>query len=173
MFKYLSEKFPDKVIVIKKGGDQFLYFARIVYANVTICSVSTFCMYPSLGSNGSVYFPVSKLLPHHGSNSYISKQFHWFSDPPVVTNMKDYHPWFLVKYALAGRDIPKEDMESQLIKGSSRSVYYVKNGTRHAFGGMETFEGLGFKWEDIWQVSDTQIQMFPQGEDMKLPPPAV
>ena len=97
----------------------------------------------------------------------------WFSEPAVVSNIKDYHPWHLVKYTLKGvppGSIPKEDMEGQLIKGSSRSVFLVKNGTRHAFGGMEVFEGLGFKWEDIWAVTDKEIELFKQGEDLQMPP---
>lgn len=176
LFKYLKDKFPDKVIALKKGGDQFLDFARLAYANVTICSVSTFCLYPILGSNGTVYFPVSKLLPHHHystqsntTSNYLSTHIHWFADPPVVTNIKDYHPWHLVKYTLQGvTDIPKEDIEGQLVKGSSRSVYLVKNFTRHAFGNMETFEGLGYKWENIWHLSDNQINIFPVGDTLSL-----
>ena len=45
---HLIKLFPKSTIVIKRGEDPFLDYARLVYSNVTICLASTFCLWPAL-----------------------------------------------------------------------------------------------------------------------------
>ena len=45
---HLIKLFPKSTIVIKRGDDPFLDYARLVYSNVTICLASTFCLWPAL-----------------------------------------------------------------------------------------------------------------------------
>ena len=65
---------------IMVGGDQFLDYARLAYSNVTICSSSTFCLWPALANNGDVYFPLTALVANSGSNATakdLGPRFHW------------------------------------------------------------------------------------------------
>jgi hypothetical protein len=50
LYGFLKKTFPSSVIVIKRGGDPFLDYARIAYSNITICSASTFCLWPALSN---------------------------------------------------------------------------------------------------------------------------
>lgn len=59
---FVKDSFPNATVVVKRGGDMFLDFARIAYSNVTICSASTFCFFASLGSRGVAHFPATKLI---------------------------------------------------------------------------------------------------------------
>ena len=52
LFNHFTKLFPKAVVVIKRGGDQFLDYARLAYADVTICSASTFCLWPALANRG-------------------------------------------------------------------------------------------------------------------------
>ena len=54
---------------MKRGGDAFLDYARLAYSNVTICSASTYCIWPALAnSNGQVYFPLTPLIAKAETN---------------------------------------------------------------------------------------------------------
>jgi hypothetical protein len=54
------EQFPDAVVVILRGFDLFEDLARLTYAKTTICSVSTFCLWPAISNDNTVYFPLTK-----------------------------------------------------------------------------------------------------------------
>ena len=62
LFEYLKKNFPDSTIVIKRGGDLFLDYARLTLSNVTICSASTYCLWPALAHEGVVHFPLTSLV---------------------------------------------------------------------------------------------------------------
>jgi hypothetical protein len=44
------------------AGDLVLSFAQMTLSRITICSSSTFCLWPALTSEGTAYFPHSTLL---------------------------------------------------------------------------------------------------------------
>ena len=52
LFEFLKKERPQATIVVKRGGDLFLDYARLAFAKVTICSASTYCLWPALASIG-------------------------------------------------------------------------------------------------------------------------
>jgi hypothetical protein len=62
LFEYLQSNFPKATIVVKRGGDLFLDYARLAFANTTICSASSYCFWASLANNGTVHFPVTTVI---------------------------------------------------------------------------------------------------------------
>jgi hypothetical protein len=72
LFEYLTEKFPKSTIVIKRGGDLFLDYARLSLAKTTICSASSYCLWPALANNGTVHFPLSSLVAGADSLELVS-----------------------------------------------------------------------------------------------------
>lgn len=79
---YLKEHFPLAKIVVKRGDDLYIDMARLAFANTTICSVSTFCLWPAIANNGTAYFPLSKLVV--GGDQSISLGFQWLVQPEVL-----------------------------------------------------------------------------------------
>jgi len=105
LFSYLRKHFQHSTIVIKRGGDIFLDYARLGTANTTICSVSSFCFWPAVSNPGTSYFPLTNLIagahmnttaPNFGSN------FHWI-DEPIISNMKKFRPWTQIIDVLTGK----------------------------------------------------------------------
>jgi len=62
LHQYLVGQFPRSVVLLQRGGDPYADLVRLADAPVLICSVSTFCLWPALASNGTVYFPVTPLV---------------------------------------------------------------------------------------------------------------
>lgn len=71
LIEFLSVRFPSAEVLAERGGDMIRNFAQIAFANTTICSASTFCLFPALASNGTAYFPRSQLLLH-GNESLLA-----------------------------------------------------------------------------------------------------
>lgn len=97
LFSYLTKLHPNAIVVVKRGGDQFLDYARMIYANVTICSASTFCLWPSLANvGGKSYFPLTPLVAKATSNTtapFLGKHFHWIDDVEMIKEFKGFRPW--------------------------------------------------------------------------------
>ena len=66
LFEFLVRMFPKATVLLKFGGDPLLDMARLALANVTICSASTFCLWPAIANNHKAYFPVTDLIGHTG-----------------------------------------------------------------------------------------------------------
>ena len=77
-----------------------------------------------------------------------------------------WRPWYLIEYALNGLPVNSKDIERHTVKGSGRAVYYVINQTKYAFPNGDTFEGLGFDWNDVWYLTDNDLSVFPAGPDI-------
>jgi hypothetical protein len=99
LFRRLRTTFPRAVVVVKRGGDQFLDYARLAYANVTICSASTFCLWPAIANPwGQAHFPLTPLAAGSGSNAtakagVFGKHFHWIRDVEMLKEFKHFRPW--------------------------------------------------------------------------------
>jgi len=97
LFSYLTKSFPKAIVVVKRGGDQFLDYARLIRANVTICSASTFCLWPSLANvGGNSYFPLTPLVAKATSNTtapFLGSHFHWIDDVEMIKEFKSFRPW--------------------------------------------------------------------------------
>jgi hypothetical protein len=104
LFVYIENHFPVSTILISRGGNMFVDMARLALANTTVCSASTFCLFPAVAHNGSsVYFPVTKLI---GKNERfpINDHFHWISEP-LITD-ENFSPWENIEYALNNITLP-------------------------------------------------------------------
>lgn len=97
LFDYLKKAFPDAIVVIKRGGDQFLDYARLAYANTTICSASTFCLWAAIANeNGNVYFPLTSLVGGANTESNapeIFPNFKWITDVEIIKDFSNFKPW--------------------------------------------------------------------------------
>jgi len=78
---YLKAHFPHATVVILRGQDVFDDLARLTYANTTICSVSTFCLWPAIASSNKAYFPVSKLIAKEHTQFDYGPAFTWLTAP--------------------------------------------------------------------------------------------
>jgi hypothetical protein len=105
LFEYLRKHFPLAVIVMKRGGDQFLDVARLAYANITVCSASTFCLWSALANNGAAYFPLTPLVGWSGWNEtakYLGPNFHWIREVEIIKEFKQFKPWNSIINVLEG-----------------------------------------------------------------------
>ena len=99
LFKRLCQAFPAAVVVVKRGGDPFLDYARLAHANVTICSASTFCLWPALANpHGQVHFPLTPLVGNSGTNAtakdgIFGPRFHWIKNFEMIKDFKQFRPW--------------------------------------------------------------------------------
>jgi hypothetical protein len=55
---------------------------------------------------------------------------------------------------------------TRLLKGSGEQVYWMENGFRRHIPDMDTFRKLGYRPEDIFQISDELLGTWPLGEPL-------
>jgi hypothetical protein len=97
LMEYLHALSPSATIVVKRGGDLFLDYVRLSRARVTICSASSYCLWPAIANrNGSAHFPLTSLAA--GADSIelapnLGAHFHWIEDPKIISNFKNVKPW--------------------------------------------------------------------------------
>lgn len=66
--------------------------------------------------------------------------------------------------AITGPGSPGAPANSPLVMViGTATVYYVENGVRHVFPDIETFELLGFKWNQIREISAVEMAHIPEG----------
>lgn len=82
LFQYLTTTFPKSNILIRRGDDIYTDFVRLSYANITICSASTFCLYPAIYQGSKAYVPRTNLIVK--GNTALNLGFHWISNPSIV-----------------------------------------------------------------------------------------
>ncbi len=97
LMEYLQALSPSAIVVVKRGGDLFLDYVRLSRAKVTICSASSYCLWPAIANvNGSVHFPLTSLAA--GADSIelapdFGSHFHWIAEPKIISNFKNVRPW--------------------------------------------------------------------------------
>lgn len=109
LFNYLKIHYPDATIVVKRGGDLFLDYARLAFANVTICSASSYCLWPSLANTGTVHFPLSSLVAGADSMALapnLSSNFHWIN-VDIISDFRKFRPWTQIIDVLEGKSNAK------------------------------------------------------------------
>jgi hypothetical protein len=82
LFTYLTQLFPQAAVLIRRGGDLTEDLLRLASARTTICSVSTFCLWPALANNHTAYFPLTKLVLRKDATRDLGIK--WISTPAVV-----------------------------------------------------------------------------------------
>jgi hypothetical protein len=76
---YLASKFPTSNVITLRGMSPFDDIVRLTYAKLTICSVSTFCLWPAISRTNTVYYPQTLLIANN-EQPFYSSNFHWFND---------------------------------------------------------------------------------------------
>lgn len=86
---YLARSFPSTTVLTLRGLSLYDDLVRLTLSNVTVCSVSTFCLFPAMTSSGDVYFPVSALVAE-SSNPTYGPRFHWMNkaDERILSGAK-------------------------------------------------------------------------------------
>jgi hypothetical protein len=86
LHQYLMSSFPHTIVAILRGNDIFDDMARLTLANTTICSVSTFCLWPAVANTHTAYFPLTRLVAKEDVESFdYGNSFHWLKDPKDKT----------------------------------------------------------------------------------------
>jgi len=57
--EHVSSLRPDADVILKRGDPIIHDLARIAFSNVTVCSGSTFCLWPAMSATGLVYMPLN------------------------------------------------------------------------------------------------------------------
>eukprot|EP01041_Mallomonas_annulata_P011305 gene11305-23659_t len=82
LFRYLTKRFPNSTILIRRGDDLYVDMIRLTLAKTLICSVSTYCLWPAIANEGVAYFPWTPLVA--GGRTDVDLGFTWLTSPPVV-----------------------------------------------------------------------------------------
>lgn len=110
LLAYILQHRPNATVVIKRGGDMFLDYARLSFANVTICSASSYCFWAAISNTkGTVHFPCSVLIAGADNIGLAPNMtalglnnFHWIGEPAYISNFRNYKPWTLILDVLKG-----------------------------------------------------------------------
>lgn len=79
LHQYLVKRFPTSSVAILRGLDMFDDMVRLTFAKTLICSVSTFCLWPAISNEGTVYMPVSPLFAA-GTTPTYGPNVNWLRD---------------------------------------------------------------------------------------------
>lgn len=82
LFSYLTRLYPLATVVVLRGANMYDDFTRLALAQTTICSVSSFCLWPALASTTTAYFPITRLIAKATTPRYHD-QFHWLDKFPA------------------------------------------------------------------------------------------
>eukprot|EP01038_Epipyxis_sp_PR26KG_P017038 gene17038-23422_t len=82
LFDFLRSKFPDSIIYIKRGGNLMVNMIQIMHSQISICSASTFCLWPAIAAKNVVYYPTTELILN-ATNPYFAWHFHWIVNPTL------------------------------------------------------------------------------------------
>ena len=91
LFTFLNERYPSSTVVVRRGDDLHTDLARLAYAKVTVCSVSTFCLWPAFVGEGMRHFPVSRLIVGGLPSVDLGPGFKWIRSPSVILGAKNEH----------------------------------------------------------------------------------
>lgn len=72
---------PNAIVVVKRGSNPYTVMSQFAFANITICSPSTFCLYPAMAREKPTYFPLGTHADYINSNNPIHPNFHFLRSP--------------------------------------------------------------------------------------------
>ena len=90
IFDDLQHAFPDATVVIKRGGNEITIWCQFAFANITICSPSTFCLWPSLAREGLTYMAATDYVGAYRGSAKghipLHKNWFWIQKPNIYNN---------------------------------------------------------------------------------------
>jgi hypothetical protein len=90
LVNYLHRYFKNATILVRRNDDLFADFARLAYSNTTVCSVSTFCLWPAIAHQGTVaYFPRTRVVLG-GKMPDLGPKFIWLKEPRIIKGATFY-----------------------------------------------------------------------------------
>lgn len=100
------------------------------------------------------------------------------SDGDHYTKVEKHHHRFLIHYAPENVTVAaiqefarSEEMNGKLVMGRyKKSVYYLDNGVRRQFNGMDVLMAWNFSLSQVTHLSDFVVNHIPLGEEMGMPP---
>ena len=83
---FLSKNFPNSKILLKRGDNLYTDMARLSFAKTVFCSASTFCLWPAVTNDNTVYFPKTKLIVGGDTNINLGSgsKIHLNPDPSFI-----------------------------------------------------------------------------------------
>jgi hypothetical protein len=90
LFDFLRGEFLSATVVIMRGANMYDDMTRLALSQTTICSVSSFCIWPALASTTTAYFPITRLIAKATAPVY-TESFHWldqFPEESVLSGVK-------------------------------------------------------------------------------------
>ena len=90
LFEYLKKEFSSAHVMILRGANMYDDMTRLALADTTICSVSSFCIWPALASTTRAYFPITRLIAQATAPPY-TPHFQWldmFPEEAVLPGVK-------------------------------------------------------------------------------------
>lgn len=90
LYDDISRLFPRATVIIKRGGDEIRTWAQFAFANITLCSPSTYCFWPAMASTKTVYMPATTYIAGPEKNKsglFIHRNFHWIYDANLFYNI--------------------------------------------------------------------------------------
>ena len=95
---YLQKLFPLSIVSVFRGQDIYVDLARLTFANTTICSVSTYCLFPAISSSNYVYYPVSKFIASESTYQMSNPKFNWITEPMLIMDFTNQNLHFLLHF---------------------------------------------------------------------------
>jgi hypothetical protein len=92
LMMYIKERHRSSTVLVIRGEDPLLSFMKLTLAKTTICSPSTFCLWPAIASNGTAYMPKAGFIGPVDLGSHVTRtDDEKMTKPPQnETNLQDW-----------------------------------------------------------------------------------
>jgi len=169
---FISRHFRKSVIAVRRGF-ALDGLVQLSLANLTICSPSTFCLFPALYQQHSVAFQLSSLIANGNASVTFTSTWKWIEYPPlqqfgeydlstsnafndVMTLLTSPHP------ATVPNNLTYLHPDGTLIQISgTRTIYLLDQRKLRPFQSKDAFLKRGFSFESVvnmqypqWPVGD-------------------
>lgn len=165
-------KIPKGWIIVK-GKDEPLY----IIDNKTACKVTNASTLKALGlDNNSIWsVPDEKLagLPQRpllvkGSETSVylihNSKACWIPDESVLKAL-GYEMKMVIQ--IPDKEMIQMPKSQLLLRGSSDKIYRIENSKRRWITNAVLFTRLGYDWNSVLNVGDSQLKNIPEGESLK------
>ena len=82
--EYLHYHFKRANVVVLRGASALDDATRLAMAQITICSASTFCLWPAIASKAEAFFPVTALIYSDRGRLNYTSELHWLNEPDEI-----------------------------------------------------------------------------------------
>ncbi|MCK4524869.1 MAG: hypothetical protein KAU07_00325 [Candidatus Andersenbacteria bacterium] len=174
----------SKVYLIENGNKRWITSAAVFISNgykwedIVIVTELELELYPS-GENIKASFnlkPDGSLIKGLSSEVYLieNNNKRWITSATVfISNGYKWEDIIIVtdhelNLYLNGKNITSSDFnfDKKLLKGSGPEVYLIENGNKRWITSAAVFISNGYKWEDIMIVTDYELSLYLEGDNI-------